>query len=80
MPMVGHAGEHDPGRLGAALTEPAYAVGSGVTIGAEEPIAGLWLRLTVAEAGTGRIAADRRRSTRALSARDARALPGARRG
>ena len=48
----------DPGRLGAALTGPAYAVGSGVTIGAEEPIAGLWLRLTVAEAGTG---PDRRR-------------------
>jgi len=45
-------------RLGGILATPKTAVWSGVTVGNTEPFDGVWLRMTGAESGTCRIAAD----------------------
>ncbi|OXM59725.1 methyltransferase, FxLD system [Amycolatopsis vastitatis] len=45
--------------LSGVLTRPKTSVWSGVTVGSTEPFDGVWLRMTGAEPGTCRIAADR---------------------
>lgn len=45
--------------LRGVLTRPKTSVWSGVTVGSTEPFDGVWLRMTGAEPGTCRIAADR---------------------
>lgn len=47
----------DPTTLGDALRQPRTEVWSGVTVRANEPFDGVWLRLTATEPGTCRIAA-----------------------
>jgi protein-L-isoaspartate(D-aspartate) O-methyltransferase len=49
---------HDPGTLRGVLNRPKTVVWSTVIVEGEEPFDGVWLRLTGAEAGTCRIAAD----------------------
>ncbi|WP_434445763.1 hypothetical protein [Lentzea sp. E54] len=44
--------------LYGVLSQPKTLVWSGVTVGGEEPFDGIWLRMTGAEPGTCRIAAD----------------------
>ena len=47
----------EPASLGGILDQPKTTAWSGVTVGAEDPFDGVWLRLTSAEPGTCRIAA-----------------------
>src|SRR5690349_14610468 len=41
----------DPAALHAALDQPKATAWSGVTVGGEQPVDGIWLRLTGAEPG-----------------------------
>jgi protein-L-isoaspartate(D-aspartate) O-methyltransferase len=49
----------DTANLRGVLDQPERVAWSAVTVGAEEPFDGIWLRLTAKEPGTCRIAADR---------------------
>jgi protein-L-isoaspartate(D-aspartate) O-methyltransferase len=49
----------DPSALRSVFDQPRTAAWSAVTVGAEEPFDGVWLRLTALESGTCRIAAER---------------------
>jgi protein-L-isoaspartate(D-aspartate) O-methyltransferase len=59
--MIGQDGEHtghiDPTTLQGVLAQPQTTTWPSVKVGANQPLDGVWLRLTGAEPGTCRIAA-----------------------